>query len=317
MNLQERVNRRLKLRDLRLLLAVVEWGSMAKAAAQLHLTQSGVSRAIAELEHTFGVRLFDRTAQGVEPTLYGRALIRRGAAVFDELRQGVNEIEHLADPTAGELRLGCTEPMTWGLVPTVIDRLSREYPRLIFHVTQADPGTLRYRELRERKIELAVGRIAGPIVDNDVEAEILYEERPFVVAGVKSAWARRRTINLAELVNEHWTLPPTDSVARSLLEYAFHASGLPPPRISVVTFSIPIHNTLLASGRFLAVLPGSMLRFSAKRMSLKVLPIELPVRPGPVGIVTLKNRTLGPVAQRFVEQAREVASQLVKLDRTA
>jgi len=317
MNLHERVNRRLKLRDLRLLLAVVEWGSMAKAAGHLHLTQSGVSRAIAELENTFGVRLFDRTAQGVEPTLYGRVLIRRGMAVFDELRQSVSEIEHLADPAAGELHLGCTEPMTWGVVPTVIDRLTQKYPRLVFHVTQADPGTLRYRELRERKIELAVGRVAGPILDDDVEAEILYEERPFVVAGVNSPWARRRTINLAELVNEHWTLPPTDSVARSLLEDAFRASGLPPPRISVVTFSITIHNTLLASGRYLAVLPGSMLQFSEKRMSLKALPIELPVRPGPVGIVTLKNRTLSPVAQLFVEHTREVASQLVRLDRMA
>src|SRR4029078_9009147 len=117
MTLHDRVSHRLKLRDLRLLLAVVEWGSMAKAAAHLNLTQSGVSKAITELEHTFGVRLFDRTAQGAEPTLYGRALLKGGVAVFDELRQSVNAIEHLADPTIGQLRLGCTEPMSWAIVP--------------------------------------------------------------------------------------------------------------------------------------------------------------------------------------------------------
>jgi DNA-binding transcriptional LysR family regulator len=150
MTLHDRVSHRLKLRDLRLLVAVAEWGSMAKAAAHLNLTQSGVSKAIAELEHTFGVRLFDRTAQGAEPTLYGRALLKGGVAVFDELRQSVNAIEHLADPTTGELRIGCTEPMAWGIVPHVIDRLVRQHPRFFFHVTQSDPASLRYRDLPER-----------------------------------------------------------------------------------------------------------------------------------------------------------------------
>ena len=191
MTLHDRVSHRLKLRDLRLLLAVVEWGSMAKAAAHLNLTQSGVSKAIAELEHTFGVRLFDRTAQGAEPTLYGRTLIKGSAAVFDELRQSVNSIEHLADPTSGELRVGCTEPMSWGIVPTVIDRLVQRHPRLSFHVAQSDPNSLRYRDLPARKIELAIGRIIGPVPDDDVDAEILYDEKAFVVAGTQSRWVGR------------------------------------------------------------------------------------------------------------------------------
>jgi DNA-binding transcriptional LysR family regulator len=310
MTLHDRVSHRLKLRDLRLLLAVVEWGSMAKAAAHLNLTQSGVSKAIAELEHTFGVRLFDRTAQGAEPTLYGRTLIKGSAAVFDELRQSVNSIEHLADPTSGELRVGCTEPMSWGIVPTVIDRLVQRHPRLSFHVAQSDPNSLRYRDLPARKIELAIGRIIGPVPDDDVDAEILYDEKAFVVAGTQSRWAGRRKIRLAELADEPWTLPTPDSFARSLLEETFRASGLPPPRINVVSYSIPLHNALLANGHFLCVLPRSLLQFSAKLISFKVLPVELPVRPGPVGIITLKNRTRSPVAQLFIEHAREVAKPL-------
>src|SRR3954451_11340787 len=135
MTLHDRVSQRLKLRDLRLLLAVVEWGSMAKAAAQLNLTQSGVSKAIADMEHTLGVRLFDRTSQGVEPTLYGSTLRKWGNAIFVDLRQGIKEIEYLADPTTGELRIGCTEAMTAGFVSAVIDDLTRQYPRLVLSVT--------------------------------------------------------------------------------------------------------------------------------------------------------------------------------------
>ena len=136
--LEQRVMRRLKLRELRILTTVAQAGSMGRAAVQLALSQPAVSKAIAEMEHTLGVALLDRTPYGVEPTLYGRALLKWSAAVFDDLSQGVREIESLADPAAGEVRVGSHEVMTaGGLLPAVIDRLSRKYPRLVFTVKQA------------------------------------------------------------------------------------------------------------------------------------------------------------------------------------
>jgi DNA-binding transcriptional LysR family regulator len=312
MDLHARVSHRLKLRDLRLLLALEEWGSMAKAAAHLNVTQSAVSKSIAELEHTFGVRLFDRTSKGIEATPYGRALLKGGVGVFDELRQSINAIEHLADPAHGELRIGCTEPMSWGIVPIIIDRLVRQHPRLVFHVSQADPEALRYHHLPARRIELAVGRIAGPTTGDDVDAEILYYEKALVVAGHQSRWASRRKVTLDELVDESWTIPTPESFAHSVLLEAFKANGLPPPRVNVVSFAIPLHNALLANGNFLCVLPRSLLQFSAKLISFKVLPVELPVGPGPVGIIKLKKRSLSPLAELFIKHAREVAKPLAK-----
>jgi DNA-binding transcriptional LysR family regulator len=116
---------------------------MGKAAAQLAVSQPAISKAIADLEHTIGVRLLDRTAQGVEPTRYGEALLKWGSAVFDDLRQGVKEIEFLSDPTTGEVRVGSTEVMTAGLIPSVIDRMPRQFPRLTFNVVQARSIELR------------------------------------------------------------------------------------------------------------------------------------------------------------------------------
>jgi DNA-binding transcriptional LysR family regulator len=312
MSLHDRICHRLKLRDLRLLLALNDWGSMAKAANHLNLTQSAVSKAITELEHTFGVRLFDRTPKGIEPTAYGRALLKGSVGVFDELRQSISEIEHLADPTAGELRIGCAPPMSWGIVPIVIDRLVRQHPRLALHVTEADPARLRQHDLPERRIDLAIGRIIGPISDDEVDTEVLYDEKTFVVAGKNSRWAKRRKIALAELVGESWCVPPPDSFAGSLLAAAFRAKGLPVPHVSAVSFSIPLLTALLATGNFLCVLPNSLLQLSPHRISFKVLPIELPAPPGPVGIVTLTKRTLSPVARLFIEHAREVARPLAK-----
>ena|SRR5690242_5059638 len=109
---EARIGRRLRLRDVHVLLTVVQWGSMAKAAHHLGVSQPAVSKAIADLEHTLGVRLLDRGPHGIEPTLYGSVLVRRGLAVFDDLRQGVDEIGFLANPTVGQVRIGYNESLS-------------------------------------------------------------------------------------------------------------------------------------------------------------------------------------------------------------
>jgi DNA-binding transcriptional LysR family regulator len=318
MKLQDRVSHRLKLRDLRLLLSVMEFGGMAKAAAHLNLTQSGVSKAVADIEHTLNVRLFDRTSRGVEPTLYGLALRKWGNAVFDDLRQGLNEIEHLADPTTGALRIGCNEAMNVGFVSAVIDRLTRRYPRLILHVTQDEPLKLQALHLRERKIEVVVGRIQSPFAQEDMQAETLFKEPALVVAGVQNKWVGRRKLELAELIDEPWCLPPPDETpSGAQFQRAFRANGLDyPPRSGVFVPSSQMTVSLVATGRYLGILPGAMLRICGKRLALKVLPVDLPIQPRlrPVGIVTLKNRTLSPVAQLFIDCAREVAKPLARWD---
>ena len=86
------------------------------------------------------MRLLDRHRQGVEPTEYGRALLDCGVAVFDDLRQGVKNIEFLADPTAGEVRIGSKPFVAASFVSAVVDRLSRRYPRIVFHLVAAAGG---------------------------------------------------------------------------------------------------------------------------------------------------------------------------------
>src|SRR5262245_13510171 len=113
------IGRRLSLRDLHVFFAVTQYGSLAKAAAELRVSQPAVSQLIADLEHGLGARLFDRTSRGVVLTIYGRALLARGRAAFDELKQGVRDIEFLSDPAAGEVKVGCPEAIAAILPPTV------------------------------------------------------------------------------------------------------------------------------------------------------------------------------------------------------
>ena len=304
----DRIGRRIKLRDLHILLAVAKSGSMGKAAAELAISQPVVSKAIADLEYAVGVPLLDRGPHGVEPTSYGAALLKCGVAVFDDLRQGVKELEFLSDPAAGELRIGCTEAGATGFVPTVIDRLARRYPRVTFHVVTADPVMLTGRVLPERSVELAIGATPGA-TGPEIATEILFDERQVVMAGAKSKWVRARKIALADLMHERWILPPPDSIAGFHIAEAFRADGLAPPAAQVLSFSMPLTHNLLATGRYLSMQPIEMARL-ARHLPLRILDVRFAGVPRSIAIMTLKNRTVSPLAKLFIACARDMARGL-------
>jgi DNA-binding transcriptional LysR family regulator len=303
------IRRRLKLRELDILMAVVHAGGMRKAADHLHMSQPAVSKAIADLEHTLGVTLLDRSPRGVEPTQYGQALLKRGLAVFDELKQGVEDIEFLANPGTGELFIG-SSAVSEGIVLTVIDRLSRQYPRVIFHLEPLSlPGI--YDELRERRIELGFAGV-GAIPEDDVHQEVLFEDRLVAVAGMDNPWIQRRKVRLAELVKEPWTWPSAGTMFDAQVVEAFRTSGLEPPRAIVYAADINTRIRLAANGRFLAIVLAGNLKSFGKHPPVKVLPVELPTSYRQIGLITLKNRTLSPLAQLFIEYGREVAKPPAK-----
>lgn len=304
------ISQRIKLRQLNVFIAVVEHGSMAKAAEHLAISQPVISKMIASLEQTLGLPLLERSRLGVAPTLYGEALLKRSIALSNDLRSGVDELQALADPTTGELRIGSTEPVMAGLLPAIIDRLSRQYPRLALHIIEGEPPELQDRHLRNHDIDLMIGRLPSPAPAADTDVRELLHESGVVVAGLNNPWVRRRKIRLAELVNERWCLPPRESFPGGWIANAFHASALEVPRPSVTVYSILMQSALLSSERFLSFLPASMLHFSAKRLSMKILPVEMPAQMWPIGIITLKGRTPNPARRLFIDCALEIAKPL-------
>jgi DNA-binding transcriptional LysR family regulator len=281
---------------------------MGKAAVELAMSQPAVSKAMADLEHAVGVRLLDRGPAGVEPTFYGEALLRWGRIVFDDLRQGVKELEFLADPSAGEVRVGTTEPVAAGLVASVVERLSREYPRLVIHIVQSATVVLQYQDLRERKVDLVLGRMLNDVAEDDIELETLFPDPFRVVAHVNSPWARRRKASLTDLADASWSLPAREGWIGPAVIECLRGAGIDLAQRTVFSNSIQLHSALMASGRFLTVMSESTVRFGGQRMGLRMLPIDLPMTVRPVGFVVLKNRTLTPIAQLFMTHAREIAN---------
>jgi DNA-binding transcriptional LysR family regulator len=304
------IGRRLRLRDLRVFEAVVQSGSLAKAAAQLRVTQPAVSQVIAELEQNIGVKLFDRGRRGVEPTVYAHALLSRSRAAFDELKQGLRDIEFLADAEAGELRIGSTTSTTNVLLSPLLHRFTQRYPRVVVHIEEVPRLTMDVSALRDRKLDLILGRLMMPVTDTamgDLRIESLFHDQLVVAAGRRNRWARRRKIDLAELADEPWMMPPADSWSYRILAEAFTERGMSPPKLALVAFSAPLRTYLLAHGPHLTALASSTVLLDENRRLLKILPVDLPARPWHIAVLRLANRTLSPVVDRFVECAREVA----------
>jgi DNA-binding transcriptional LysR family regulator len=306
MQSMDRIGRRIKLRDLRVLVAVAHAGSISRAADHLAISHPVVSRTIADLEHTLGVRLFDRSSRGVEPTPYGLAFLDCGIAMFDDLRSGLQRIEFLSGATSGEVRVGGTDVVMSGFIAAVIERLARRYPKMVFQTDQGDPEFLR-ELLRQRKVDLIMARRYEAAGDEDLVSEDLFEDPLLVAAGPRSRWTGRRRIKLSELRDEPWIMPAPGSALSMLVAESFRSIGLAPPASTVMSNSIPLRNRLLATGRYLSFLPRSILHFGTPPPRVRILPVSLPGITPPIALFTLRNRTLNHAANLFIEQAREAA----------
>jgi DNA-binding transcriptional LysR family regulator len=303
----DRIGRRVKLRDFHIALAVADAGSMTRAAEELAVSYPVVSKTISELELTLGVKLFDRSISGVEPTHYGRALLKSGVAVFDEIRKGLQQIESIKQPDTGELRIGSSIVTDAGLLPATIERFSRDFPRAVVHVLPENIAVQQYDNLRDRKVELVLGRLPIEMTEPDLIAEPLFDEPNLVVAGSESRWAKRRKLTLADLIGEPWVLAEASSLAGSLHREVFRMSGLEPPPATVLTVSLHLYMRLIETGHWLGLVPASAMRMGGKGMRLKILPVKISSPPAPVGLITVRDRTLTPLAERFIEYARKVA----------
>jgi DNA-binding transcriptional LysR family regulator len=315
MHWTDRAGRRISLRHLHILLAVIQSGSIAKAASALSISHPVVSKTISDLEHVLKVRLLDRGPQGVEPTIHGRACFDCGLAVFGELRRGIQHIQALTDPTVGEVKVGAAEPMMQEFIPSIVERLARKHPQILFNLTVGDAAVL-HAKLHAREVDLIVSRRRLFPSGEEFGSELFFDESLVVVCGRENPWAaRRKKFGVAELIDEAWVMPDSDNIIAPLIVAAFGSLGLPAPRAKIVSNSLSVRSKMAANGHFLTILPGSIFYGRKERQALKILPVLLPIETQPVEIITLKNRTPTPVVALFIESLRAEGKLLARAAR--
>ena len=239
----------MKLQDLHILMTVVQAGSMKKAAALLNTSQPAISRSIADLEQSVGAssRSWPSRcrADGLRP--HPSQARRRGFRAVEGGRQ-----EHRVSRRSCGWRSANRQHrfLATSFVSAVVDRLSRRHPRIVFHFVTGTAEILQ-RDLHERKVDLLITRSFGPIADERLHSEFLFDDSFSVAAGAQNRWTRRRRVELADLVNEPWVLPPPESAIWSVAMESFRMRGLTFPRVTAVAVLPEIRISLLATERFL------------------------------------------------------------------
>lgn len=197
-------------------------------------------------------------------------------------------------------------------MPVILEKLLKDRPKLTFHVFSSETPNRSYgRLVADREVELALSRYPSPFESADLEVEHLFDDPLVVVAGKGHPAARRRKLRLDQLLDERWILMPTDAAIAGVMHRVFSESGLPLPQAAIYTMSIHVRYAMLAAGDCVTMLPASNLRVSPFRDMLTRLPVTLPGKPGPVGLVKIKGRTLSPVAVLFAQAARDVSRELL------
>jgi DNA-binding transcriptional LysR family regulator len=304
----ERLPRLLKMGELRVFVAVLENLSFRKAAAALHVTQPAVTKAIAGMEELLEVKLFDRRADGVEPTVHGLAFAPHATAIFNELRSAAQALDIVTRGAAGTLRVGTVPMPGVGFLPIAIRNLIVEYPDIFVSVVEARELDLADR-LRKREIELAIFRSVLFNSGDDLQVEALFDERLCVLAGKDHPLASRLRVTWGELLEHPWVLPPADSFFFHHVRRSLEQLGLELPRHVVESISIGFQHSMVLHGSMLSFGLRSHFTFSPHANLLVQLPVDLPAVTGSVCAATLNARQGSPLARRLIEAIRSLVME--------
>lgn len=304
---------RLKLRHLVLLAAIADSGSIARAADSLHVTQPVVTRGLQDLERILGVTLFQRSAQGVTPTVFGTAFLDSARAVLAQIRQAGRTLAEIAAADSGTVTVGTHLAGSSVVLPRAIARMKRRHPGVLITVREATPDALE-SELIKGDIDLILGRLTTR--DARLHTDHLYVEPIVLVARNEHPLFQEFHIDekpvyeLASLARWPWIVPVTTTTLRRELESVFAATGAPWPEDRVECTNVPTLGRLLHEGDFIAALPASSIDDDGQLTRIEPLDAAdaFARLHRPVGITTVAGRWESPAVEAFCVCLRDVAT---------
>lgn len=309
MNWASRIGRRIKLSDLHVFLTVAQTGSMARAASDLAVSHPVISRSISQLEHVLGVRLLERTGKGISLTECRRTLQLGAHGAFDELRQTVDDLDRLNDPTRDFIRLGTTPALAASYVSRMLQLLHQRHPRISVKLQVGEAETQRHL-LEQREIDVLVHRQFFLSPSDALSFEPLFQSPYVIAAGSNNPLCRKRKMALADLMEEPWLLPPVNTRFGSFIADAFNTKGLPYPVPVIETSALEIRTNLLSVGPFVTAVPRFSILFPHQHPSIKQLDVDFPNTGPPIGLITHRRSKGRPASALLIDVAREVASLL-------
>jgi len=304
---RDAVARRLRPRDLELVLAIHAHKSITAAAAELGLTQPAASRALGDLEQLLRVHLFDRDrTKGMSLTGAGELVLARARAMLADYRSLAAELDAYRAGTGGHLRLGVIPFVSGPLIEVLIAELTGERRRMSVTVTEA-PTTTLVDQLRLQNLDAVIGRCATAPLPPGLLQEMLFRQEGCLLVHPQNPLVRSERVKLADLGEFMWLLPPDGTPTRAAINAVFAKAKLAPPVATVEASSTKIiHLTLRANPRMLSVVPADTGRDIQALGGVRRLPFPVPLAMPPVGLISAIRHRDTPVVRNLRSTLREI-----------
>jgi DNA-binding transcriptional LysR family regulator len=303
------VHCRFKPRQIMLLLQLREQRSVSRAAELAGMTQPAASKMLADLEETFGVKLFERHSRGLEPTWYGEVLARHARAAMIEMDRAHDEIAARKSGLSGQVFIGTVATPGAQLIPLSIVKVKRSHPRIVINVQQSFSRPLVTR-LLDGQLDFVVGRIPDRENAEDLDFEPITDEPHVLVVGTQHSLRSHQAIDFSDLQDLGWIVEGEDGVLRGRLNAALHSKGLPQPRNIVETSSLSVSLALLQASDMVAIMPKLAILPFCKAGLAKILSFDLDIKMDNFGLITRRDHSLSSGAQVLIEEVRHTAARL-------
>ncbi|ELJ4169133.1 LysR family transcriptional regulator [Salmonella enterica] len=299
------IRSQLKLRHLQLLVALDDLRNVGKVANYLHVSQPAVSKSLSELENNIGLKLFQRTAYGMQPTIYGSSLVMFSRKILAELGKARDELRALVSGLEGKVSVGVLPGAAVVVLPEAISQLKHESPVTGIAITEGNMGSLKPK-LLSGEIEIIIGILPEDNHHADMEHISLYQDKLVLVAGNKHPLATKKNIGWHDLYHTSWILPPNDSMTRQPIENEFRRHQLTLPTNYIESISTMVNVGILCQGNAIAFLPSAVAGYYVKQGMLAILPTSVPKLRQSVGILHMKSQALSPSARLFIATLKNI-----------
>ena len=286
--------------DLQAFVAVAERASFRQAAADLHLSQSALSRRIDKLEESLGVRLFERTTRRVHLTNVGEAFLINVRTALDGLEDAVLGIADLAAHRTGTVTCACVPSAVWHFLPEVLNRFSTRYPRIRVRVhDESAQDVLNLVLSGEADFGINFAGAENPEIDFQpvhVESYVLAMRRDHPLAN-------RREVSWKDTVDERYISVAKSSGNRSVIDAALAGVEKHPVILCEVNHVSGVL-ALVEAGIGVAAVPGLSV-LPGRLDGIVGVPLVNPEIKRTLGLISKRDHSMAPAARTLFEMLSE------------
>lgn len=292
---------KLRIRQLYLLISIGQHKSLVKASKELSITLSAASKSLQEIEQILGGVLFERMRDGLHPNELGQCAISYAQIIRKDIKSMCDELSTIQTGQTGRIRLGAI----MGSIPLVTDTINSLLNNNLLHFkieflegTSAQLLTM----LENDQLDIAIGRTSVSMSPDNFNYIHLLDEQTSVVIGFNHPLTKQKNISLNELKNFNWISFPTQMPLSILLRQELERAGLNEAQLPIETASTVLTSLLLKKNQnLLAFLPTSVAQQLEQQKLINILPVQLPQRAQPFGLITYKKRNLPGNAMIVIE----------------